>query len=160
MSNHYYPSISSMDVLTMRSVLTQLQDDPLWLERPDCPYEGPILEGLAALWDQVRPQRAAAVAAPREVVEGADKWTSLSADAATLFEELMALKTTISEEDVKEQLAFYKTATSLMEKLIALGERAANLKQISDFQARVISVFDNVLTPDQRTSAMKLLSAE
>jgi hypothetical protein len=47
-----------------------------------------------------------------------------------------------------------------LEKLVALGGRSANLRQISDFQTKVLRVFDAVMTPEQRTRATELLKGD
>ena len=142
----------------MRSILSQMQDDPLWLERPDCPYDAPLRESLEAMWLSVRPRKVEVAPSAVERAEGTDKWSALAEDAENLFADLMAMKGTLDGDDVKEQLAFYKTVTSVMDKLITLSERASNLKQVGDFQARVVAVFDAVLTPEQRTTAMRMMS--
>lgn len=59
--------------------------------------------------------------------------------------------------DEKDKAAVIKTATSQMEKLINLIERADNIAQIRDFEARVLRALKKVL-PETREDFIKELT--
>ena len=137
-----------------------MADDPLWLDRPQCPYDEETAEVLRALWIEVRGRREKK-AEPRErkpLGEGASKWAELASEAEELFQELREFRDSVPIEDTKDRLAYYRTATVLLDKMVALGERSLNLRNVSEFQERVVSVFDQVMTPEQRTRATEMLA--
>ena len=160
----YYPDIESLGVdflLPMRVVVEQMVADPLWLERPDCPYADETkdtLRNLEIMWRM----RAAKPAKKERVEEDPDKtadqrWEELATEAHSLYRDLSEIRDNLDEAETKDKLAFFRTATMLLDKLVALGERASNLKNISAYQARVLQVFDAVLSPEQRTQAQRIL---
>jgi hypothetical protein len=177
-AERFYPDIEALGVdvlMPVRVAIEQMCDDPLWLERPECPYGTDVSEALRALMTVVRKRFREAAGgaggggagvsprAPRTA--NGNKWEELQAEAAALYEELAVFKRDADAMgdggmDVKEKLAYFRTATQLLDKLVALGERAANLRRVSDFQERVLRVFDVVLTPAQRTQAQGILAGE
>lgn len=160
--DYYYPEIDGTTVLPVRLALNQMIDDPLWLDRPQCPYDEETTEVLRALWLEVRGvrEKAAQPRAERKPLgEGASKWAELASEAEGLFQELRDFRDGIPIEDTKDRLAYYRTATVLLDKMVALGERSLNLRNVSEFQEKVVSVFDQIMTPEQRTRATEMLAA-
>lgn len=168
MDNHYYPDIEGAWLLPLKVAFEGLRGDPLWLERKGCPYEEEVVEALRELWGMVRNSASAGAPEQKERPEraplGEDRWERLGQDAEALFQDLMAYKDDLDGIDDEgkamkpsDRLAFYRTAAQLLDKLLTLGERAKNLKQVSDFQNRVLAVFEEVLTPEQRTRALTMM---
>jgi hypothetical protein len=54
-------------------------------------------------------------------------------------------------------MTYFRTATSLLEKIVGINERAVGLKHIHDFQQGVLAIFDDELKADQRTRVMERL---
>jgi hypothetical protein len=169
MSETYYPELEPGGLLPVRIIFTALLADPLWLERPACPYEPQLCEEIRDLWIKVRARKeTSSAAAPRDVTirSGITQWDDLGTELLNLYNELRTFSSTGAGDDegggldAKEQLAFFRTATSLMDKLVGLGERTHNIKSVSQFQAAVLNVFEQVLTPEQRTQAMELLGEQ
>lgn len=162
--DRYYPDLDSLGtdfLLPVRVVLEQMLNDPLWLERGDCPYSDAVKDALAGYAALVKSARKEAVVAkPRLAVAGLDRWQAMSEEAAGLYDELLTFRDTTKITDAKEMLAYYRTASQLLDRLTNLGERAINLKQVSEFQDRVLRVFDAVLTPEQRTQAQRILEGD
>jgi hypothetical protein len=64
---------------------------------------------------------------------------------------------TNAKSDQTERMAYFRTATSLLERLVTARERALGIKQIRDFQDTVLNIMEEVCTPDQRTDVMDRL---
>lgn len=155
----FYPPLEAGSVTAVRAALSQMRRHPDWLDRKECPYDVPTRLGLAEL---LRALPASSVDPPsaEDVEEDADRYTALERDATTMLRDLRTLTRDFAAGDTKERLTSFKVAAGLMEKLIDIGERANNLRDISHFQRAVVRVFDQVLTPPQRTQALRLLEIE
>lgn len=154
---NYYPEFDAGWLLPLRLVFESMQGDPLWLERQECPYDTEMTAALRDLWTKFR-AKAETKAVKSNLANADDKWTQLSEEMTNLFDELKNFSSDISIDDVKEQMAYFRTATSLLDKITGLAERIHNVKTVSDFRGRVLQVFDEVLTPEQRTIAMEKLA--
>ena len=93
----------------------------------------------------------------KEETEEGDKWQRLEAESNKLFRELSRAGDLIEHKDNTEKMAYFRTATSLLDKIVGIQERTANLKKISQFHAEVLRIMDDVLTEDQRTTVMMAL---
>lgn len=159
MNMNYYPDFDPSWLLPVRLAFESMTADPLWLEREDCPYDGATIEALRGLWAKFRAKPEAVETARSNLASASDKWTQLSDEMFSLFDELKNFSARdIAEDDVKEKMAYFRTATALLEKITGLAERAHNVKTVSDFRSRILQVFDEILTPEQRTSAMEKLT--
>lgn len=152
----YYPNLSSAQTTAVRVALDQLELDPLWLDRPACPYDEATVEGMRALWSRVR---AAVSAKPErgEVQLEGDAWETLGVEANNILRDLIDMRDDIQGAEASDKLAYFKAAAALMERMVQLGERANNIKHVSDFTRRVMDVFEQVLSPEQRTRATEML---
>ena len=83
-----------------------------------------------------------------------DKWAYLYQESKTLYDNMKGAK---YSGDNEEQMSYYKTAASLLEKLISLQERSLGLKQISEHNALVLGIMENILSPTQRNQVMEQL---
>ena len=159
MDHSFYPPLDAGSVTAVRAAVSQARRHADWLVSPGCPYDQATRLGLTELL-RALPPASSAPEEPQAPVDDADRYTTLEGDANSMLRELRELLTQIGKEEVKERLAGYKVATTLMEKLIDLGERASTLRDMSQFQRGVLKVFDTVLTPAQRTQALRLLEIE
>lgn len=151
-SGYYYPPIppeAFPPVVTMLRLLAQNGDE--YLEQS--PYPPILVQFFASM--QVGPKGGSDLI----INSDQDKWIILEKEARSLFNELKVTKDRFKPEDVTEQMQYFRTAASLLEKLIGLQERAIGLKQMSDFQAGIIKFMDEILTPDQRTIFMERLES-
>lgn len=121
-----------------------MQQDAGWLE--DSPYSTGTRGVLASL-----------IETPEEETEGGDKWERLEREARKLYRELNESKEKLGDVDHSERMSYFRTATSLLDKLVGLQERAVGLKQISVFQQTVLDILEDVMTADQRTEVMNRL---
>lgn len=86
-----------------------------------------------------------------------DKWDKLERETQRLYDELKDSKDNLSIEDHAERMSYFRTATSLLDKLVGLQERAVGLKAIGTFHQTVLDIMEDVLDPGQRTEVMQRL---
>lgn len=166
-SEAYYPALDLRGVSGVRIALDQLEMDPLWLDRVECPYEPGMVEGLRLIWMRSRVARKAGPIPVEEPEGGAPDavWEDLMGEAHAVFQAIRTMREEMNETDemgvlrvgADARVAYFKMATATMEKLIQVGERAKNIRHVSDFTKRVLDVFDQVLDPEQRTRATEML---
>lgn len=94
-----------------------------------------------------------------EGVGGPSHGIDVMAETESLFKELQDEKQTLTVKDNSEKMAYFRTATSLLEKLISLKERAMNVQQIGQFYTVVLSVMEAVLDKDQIHGVREKLKA-
>lgn len=82
--------------------------------------------------------------------EGMSKWDRLEHESNELFRALTEAGKNLDERDNAERMAYFRTATSLLDRIVGIQERALNLRKLAQFQQLVLSVMDDVLDGDQR----------
>lgn len=84
----------------------------------------------------------------------------LATEIQSLYEELNAFKPVFSatDEDREGQQQYLKLKASLIGKLVDLKERTMNLRTLKTFQDKVLLAVDKVMSAEQRTEFMKVLS--
>lgn len=158
MPDAFYPVVSSEESQRFTTLLKLAAADPTYLISEHCPYSAELRAAILTL----RPDAAAkAPRAPRTtaVTEGMDKWQKLEIEVRELFEELKDAAADIGQSDIAEKMTYFRTATSLIDKLVGLQERAAGLRQLSEFQNMILQFLDELCTPDQRTELMERLKS-
>lgn len=60
--------------------------------------------------------------------------------------------------DPSAAMSYFRTAASLLEKLLENIERGKNAKQVSDFYRKVMELLDALATPSQRTTFQEALA--
>jgi len=127
--------------------LQLLEQDPGLLNDPECPYSADTRVVLAGL----QGGKAEVAETPR------DKWEKLERETGRLYDELKDSKDNLSIEDHAERMSYFRTATSLLDKLVGLQERAVGLKAIGTFHQTVLDIMEDILDPGQRTDVMQRL---
>lgn len=144
MTTTYYPNISEEQILLINRVQRTLGENPKYLD--DAPYSQVIKDFFK--------KSAAAATQTQDLFEG-DEIEAVARQVQKLINDLEAFATQLTSADHSEKLQYFKTKTTLVEKLIVQLERTANLKQINEFRSIVIQFMDEVLTKDQVTDFMK-----
>jgi len=143
----FYPDIDEEALWAIDVIRQHLEQDADYLL--DSPYSTKARESLAKL------TRERKKAAPT-VVEGS-KWEILEAETQGLYRELKETSENLSIDDHSERMSYFRTATSLLDKLVGLQERAMGLKKVHAFQQTVLDIMEDVLEPGQRTEVMDKL---
>lgn len=128
-------------------LLQLLKQEPGLLGDPDCPYSADTISALTVM----RGPEPEVAEAP------ADKWAKLERETQGLYDDLKESKDNLNTEDHAERMSYFRTATSLLDKLVGLQERAVGLKAIGTFHQTVLDIMEDVLDPGQRTDVMQRL---
>ncbi len=141
----------------LMGLLTALDVDPLVMERGNCDYAPELQELIRKLHSDTRRAKASSASALSTApMNSAAMWESVAAEAQDMLIDLKDMRSVLTED--ADKIAYFKVAAALLAKIIDLGERANNIRAVSTFQKRVLEVFDQVLTPEQRTRATEMLS--
>jgi hypothetical protein len=150
-----YPIIDPKSLIPLRIIQAELTKNPEYLDHEDCPYPADLKAFLRVFASLVVPVGARK---PFLGLHG-DKWAILESEANKLYDDLRNFSDEIGRGDVAERMSYFRTATSLLEKIVGINERAVGLKHIHDFQQTVLAVFEEELTADQRTRVTERLKS-
>lgn len=162
MSDFHYPHIDELVGWALHTVITLASEDSEYLKDPQCPYDDKIKRVI----NDVISFREGSITPPKESTEEKKPSTpisedeidsTLAVDLYTVFSELKSYGKTIGASDQSERMAYFRTATSLLERLVNARERALGVKQIKDFQDTVLAIMEDTLSIDQRTEVMERL---
>lgn len=143
-----YPTVTDASLVPFRALDVQLKTFPDLFDRPECPYPPHIRQFLSRLVAQQAP-----AAAPTGPMSEED----LETEIVTLYRDLQTASAQLTGVDPKDKAAFLKTIGDLLTKMVTLREKVINMRQMSDFQRRVVQVLEGVLEPHQRTEFIKIL---
>lgn len=90
------------------------------------------------------------------VPEG-NAWDHLVQQIGDLHTELKTAGENLDAKDNAEKMAYFRVATSLLEKLVGLHERGLNLRRIGQFQQLVVQIMEDELDGDQRAKVRQRL---
>lgn len=154
MKDIFYPQIDATALKNIELARRLATEHPSYFL--NSPYSGEVEKLLKSLINH-KP-----IADVTNMVDGeaefeGTRWEYLYSETSLLFRGLKTANAGSSVNDTGEQMAYFRTATSLMEKLISLQERALGLKEIHEFQKSVLDIMDGVLNDTQRTEVMEKL---
>lgn len=150
-----YPDISFDEVFTIYNIGQNMRRDPTYLE--DSPYSETIRKTIRLIFGQEKaPNSTAPTPTPTQVeaINFAD--LDVSVETQYLFRETKAILNSNVLDD-RDKATVIKTATSQMEKLINLIERAENINRVRDFESKVLRALKNVL-PEKKEEFLKELA--
>lgn len=142
MSSDLFPQIDPAAVARMKLVQQMVDDDPSYLDNPDCPYPEAVKEFFRK----------------RIKMKQADGPIDLEEETGSLYATLKDYGDTLKGEDTKEYMAWIKTLVQVQERLLGLQERAKSVKHVKMFEAAVFAALEN-LEPHVRTEIIDKLKA-
>jgi uncharacterized protein YerC len=160
--DHFYPVVSAEESQRFTTLLKLAAADPTYVTAEECPYPAELRAAIQVMRPTdapAPPPRPARPVRPQADLDSMDKWSRLELEARELFDELKAESANLGTQDVNERMSYFRTATSLLDKLVGLQERAAGLRQLSEFQNMILQFLDELCTPDQRTELMERLKS-
>lgn len=144
MSTNFYPTIDENYLTPIRAVIAQLTLNPNYLD--DAPYTDAVKAVLKKLIGQ-------------HVVEAkALSLDDLEAEVADLLKTTKEMS--LEGSDPKDKAMIARVIGQLLEKCIALKERVYSMKSVSDFQKKVIDVFEDLLDGPTRTKVIEKLGQQ
>jgi hypothetical protein len=138
LANFFYPPL---DPLTVRNmvVVKQLVD-----EHPSYFLESPYPQALEADLLKLFKYTRHTVTMPRDVQTEED--LDVESELVVLFRSLKQAKPNASDGD---QMAYYRTATALMERLLNLQDKAKNMKTMGEHHDMVLRFMSEICSPTQ-----------
>ncbi|MGO4302245.1 hypothetical protein [Cupriavidus sp. RAF12] len=144
----FYPDFPENIEFSLIVVIKALEENPNYLNEPDCPYHGKLREMLQHLAPKVSPE----LISTEEFKARTDD--QLEREVTELLDDIKSFGAKLSVDDVTERMSYYRTHTNLLEKLVSMKERMGNVKSVATFQAIVLNCIEESLTADQRTQVM------
>lgn len=145
----FYPTIRDEQVMTLTVVVQSLEQDPGYLDHPDCTYSEPVKAFFRKFMSSGD--------APPDLFEGEDDLLVIDKQVQAVINDLERFSKTLGNADHSEKLQYFKTKTVLLEKLVTMKERVLNLKEINEFRSTLLSFMDELCTKDQITEMMRRL---
>lgn len=142
-----YPKLDDRTISALAMIRRYLDEDPKFLQNEKCPYSPTAIQLLELFF---RPKVEVPVKAPPPEVVGE---VDLEQEMQLLLNQLKGLGNSL-DDTVADQLKYVTTATKLIEKILELKERAANVKAVVDFEKRVIDVLQDICDPNTRSKFM------
>lgn len=131
-----------------------LQKDPGYLDSSECPYSVEIKHYFK---NKIEIQSMVGGEGAPDLFEGEDKLLVIDTQVMAVINDLEAFGKSLTASDPNEKMGYFRTKTALLEKLVTMRERIANLKEINDFRNIMISFMTEVCTKDQVTTLMHRL---
>ena len=145
-----YPSLSDGLAAALNAVALGIANDASYLER--APWSDQLKAALRALGARRETKI--------DLFTGNDDLTVIEAEIQELLNQVKSMSASFDKLDANEKIQFIKGSTALWDKLISSKERVMNLKAMKEFQARMIEVMQDYLTPEQRENLLVSLSGE
>ena len=150
----FYPSIRDELIMTLNVVIGNMEVDPRYLSSPECPYSDTVKTFFA---DHMRGKNGTVAAVVGNLFEDSDELVVLDTQIIQVLNNLEEFGQGLTSADVSEKMAYFRTKTSLLEKLLTMRERVVNLKEINDFRETLIGFMNEICTKDQITDLMHRL---
>lgn len=135
----FYPPLPEKTDWALKVIMANLEEDPDYLKSLDCPYPQDVIDILDRN--------------TRETGEDID----LVIELEQVYRELRDRKNKLGKDDHAEAMAYFRTATQLMEKLLGLQEKAVGLRQMQQFQRVVLGAMEDLMDADAREELTKRL---
>ena len=147
MTSKFYPTIELPHIQAVVTSVKLAKTDPDWLS--ESPYGGQVVELIRELADLLPdlPQ-----GENDDVVRDLD----LVYETYKLYRDLG----NTPKGEGKDALAYYKTVSVVLGRLLDLTAKAEEISQYKQFKERVFTMFEHVLTPDQITDATAYLRGD
>lgn len=153
----FFPEFSKDKWLWTLNLLKQnLEDNPAYLDHPDCPYTAEEVEFLTSTF--LKNEDEAQLPISNSNGEEVD-WGSEVDEIRVMLRGLKETRTKIKAGDAQGQMTYFRSASGLMEKLIQLEERAQGVKELSEFKIEVFRIIESEMSEEQRVSSLSRLRA-
>ena len=139
-SKKFYPTIELINIQAVVTSVKLAKSDPEWL--PESEYSSQVVEMI---------QELAGLMPDTPIGEGA-----VEGDLDLVYETLKLYRdlSNTPKGDGKDALAYYKTVSIVLGRLLDLTAKAEEISQYRSFKERIFAMFEEVLTPDQITDGM------
>lgn len=146
MAEFFYPPLDAPTVKNLLIVKQLVDEHPSYFL--ESPYPQTLEADLLRLFKYTRHT----VTEPRANVS--DEELDVESELVTLFRSLKVAKPAATDAD---QMAYYRTATALMERLLNLQDKAKNMKTMGEHHDMVLRFMEEICSPTQVEEFMSRL---
>ena len=146
MTSKFYPTIELQHIQNVVTSVKLAKSDPDWL--PQSTYSDEIVEMIQEL--------AGLMVDVPEGAEAEEGDLDLVHETYKLYRDL----SNTPKGDGKDALAYYRTVSVVLGRLLELTAKAEEISQYRVFKERVFSMFEHVMTPDQITDGVAYLKGD
>lgn len=159
-SDYLYPDLTAKACKDIELIRRYILEHPDYLN--SAPYDDIVIRYLRD-WFMAPPGKEAPavdnekLAQQHQLVESLtseQQVDALQREVVELYAALKGAKPT-GHDINSELMAYFKTSSSLIEKLLSFQERCLGLKQVQEFHQIVMHVMETVLTPEQRGKVLE-----
>ena len=136
MDEPHYPHLTTSEIVTLQIILEGWSKYPDYFG-PKCPFPAEIKAGFRNF--------SSSRGSGMSNFEALD----LEDESEQLYRQLKSFGSDFKDVSTAEQMQFYRTATTLMEKLLTLKERAANVKAVEKYYATVVECMEAMDVPER-----------
>lgn len=151
----YYPPLTDVQMTPIRAIAAQIEKFPDILDRPDCPYDHGVKVILRRLVMADKMGGIRDEMGIDNLVEASGE--GLDREIASLYQTVKRDGEAYTGSDMKDKMAFMKTAHDLLSKLVDLQTKRFNVRNMAKMQRAVIEALEEFLTPAQRTALITKL---
>lgn len=154
----FYPNLPEAVVLQLRVVLQHMKSMPNYIEGSS--YSDDVKDFLKELNGRT------AATAVVEFDGETDRLDYVEKEIVSVMTDLKTLVDSLGNAEHSEKLQVAKARAGLIEKLVAAREKVWTMKEMAEFQARIMTFLDEVCTKDQvqdlkgRLRGLKSVEAE
>jgi hypothetical protein len=150
----FYPTIRDETILSMNVVLQNLEKDPDYLDSPECPYSPSVISFFRARGKGKEKEEVDNLFALEEGETDIDK---IEEQVKAIINDLEDFGRKLNVSDSTDKMGYFRTKTSLVDKLLTMQERVYSIREINEFKTILLGFMDEVLTKDQITDFMTRL---
>jgi hypothetical protein len=154
----HYPTINESQLWPFNLVRQHLMEDPTYLDGPECPYPGEVKRFLSLLVPPKTKSLDALNAEAGDLGTAEGDELDLEKELKRLLNEIREYGRKLGLDESAEKATYFRISTALMEKLVALLEKAHGAKRQQEFEAFILKFLEDECSPDVRTRLMDRLS--
>lgn len=157
-----YPTLSMSELTKLKTVLTNAEQNPKYLDGRICPYDADVRELLKSLvpnpivsatTEPVSLGRKKAGAPRKSVISMGE----LEKEFDDLRKEIQTLKNDAKGLEPHERIQVVKTRAALIEKILSMKERIGNINKVDKFIATIIGIMEDELPQEARLRVLDKL---
>ncbi len=150
----FYPPLAEKD---LRLISQLVQADPEYLTGKECPYSKDVIHLLMRGLGQSGAREEATTSESYSTSELTTD-AEISNEINNLYHRLQDYWQEVKNSDKStDKNTFFRVSTSLLEKIVELREKMSNVGQVNSFISTILSIMDELLTPDQRSEVEERL---
>lgn len=143
----YFPPFADNLMTALASWQQLMAMNPDYLSHPDCPYTPEQVELLDSIFSKAGLKK---TQDEQDESLDLDEAPDIEKESIRLFNKMKTFQNSLRNSDTSEMATTFRTMVSLMEKILAIKERAEGVNNYSKFKTLILDSLDRYLEPSQR----------